>query len=244
MKRWLETEIDERLLLGTLLLTFAASLVLPMLAQFADWDIAALWGIPVVLAALFTITKIVRPLPMIQKDVRYLREIANVGVQRMPTVRDFYEGLILGLQEAASTIDLTHIRDEPPRDFGPSAGDFFSRLVKWCQAEDGRSIRRLIAVKSPAMHAWAQELAEETQDIPQFEIRVVAWSSEFPALNMAIIDEKAVYLALTGSTVQRTRGLAIEDSTTAQYFRDYYENIWQSAVDLHDWLATTTVEFD
>ena len=57
------------------------------------------------------------------------------------------------------------------------------------------------------------------------------------AINMAIVDGKAVYLALTGSTPERTRGLGVEDEDAALYFTDYYENLWHAATDLGEWLA-------
>lgn len=240
MNRRFVVSMEDRLLVVILGVLFVVSLGIPIYEQLTGEGVPASWNAPVILLTLFAIMRLVGPLPQIGRDVRYLRQVADVGVERMPTVKDFYDGLVSGLGKAKSTLDLTHIRDHPPADFGAGASDFFSRLLDWCVAEDGRSIRRIIAVRSTAMYEWARQLEQETANLPQFEVRVIEWAPQAPALNMAIMDEKAVYLALTGSTLNRTRGLGIEDGTTAQYFRDYYENLWRSSTDLRSWLDTHT----
>lgn len=244
MKRRFVLSTEDRLLVVILGVLFVVSVGIPVYEEVFGTRVPASWNAPVVLLALFAIIRLVGPLPQIGKDVRYLREIADVGVQRMPTVKDFYDSLMDGLAKAETTLDLTHIRDHPPADFGPGASEFFTRLVDWCMTEQGRSIRRIISVRNVAMYEWALALAEQVADLPQFEIRVIDWAPRAPALNMAIIDERAVYLALTGSTITRTRGLGIEDQKTAQYFRDYYETLWGSSTDLQDWLAKNSIEGD
>ena len=193
------------------------------------------------LAALYAIVRLVGSLPEIRTDVRFLREVANVRVQRMPNSKDFYDNLDRARDQATSTLDLTHIRDSPPADYGHGTSAFFDRVVDWCSVE-GRSVRRIISVRSPAMYDWALELDAKTRDLPQFRIRVIDWAIDAPAMNMAIVDEKAVYLALTGSTLERTKGLGIEDETATQYFTDYYDNLWRNSVDLRQWLAENSWE--
>ena len=87
------------------------------------------------------------------------------------------------------------------------------------------------------MLAWAQHLAKSQSKMPRYHIRVVDWSINAPALNMAVVDNKAVFLALTGETVERTKGFAIEDETTAEYFTHYYTVLWNAGVDLQEFLT-------
>jgi hypothetical protein len=159
----------------------------------------------------------------------------------MQNVKDYYDSLTLAVGEAVSSLDLTHIRDSPPADFGEHATVFFDQLVDWCLA-DGHSIRRVISIRTPAMREWAQQLASETEHLTRFKVRVIDWKIAAPAMNMAIVDNRAVYLALTGSTAERTKGLGIEDEQAAQYFSDYYENLWREGVDLAEWLTKDSSE--
>lgn len=219
------------------------SLVLAILETANILQVAAGWNTFLILAALCAVVLLVNSLPEIRTDVRYLREVADsVRVQRMETIHDFYESLSSAVNEAENTLDLTHIRDSPPADFGVGAGAFFDKLMDWCTAADDRSIRRIISIRTTPMYIWAQQMAQETEHLRQFNIRVIDWSVDSPALNMAIVDGKATYLAITGSTTQRTKGLGIEDGTASQYFSDYYENLWSSSKDLPLWLAGTTWE--
>ena len=241
MKRRLIKSGEDRFLILVLFLLLVVSLAIPIYEEIQNVKVPASWNTPVVLFALYAIVKLVGSLPEIYTDVRFLREVADVRVQRMPNVKDFYDNLEGAVDHATSTLDLTHIRDSPPADFGPGAGDFFDKVIEWCGTE-GRSARRIICVRSPAMYDWAQELALRIENLHQFRVRVVDWSIAAPAMNMAIIDEKAVYLALTGSTLERTRGLGIEDQTATQYFTDYYENLWDCGQDLQRWLAENAWE--
>lgn len=233
--RRLVTSTEDKFLVVALIVLLLVSLAIPVYEEVTGVTVPASWNTPVVLFALYAIVRLVGSLPEIKTDVRFLREVANVRVQRMPNAREFFDNLDKALDEATSTLDLTHVRDTPPSEFGQGTGAFFARVVEWCGVE-GRSVRRIIAVRSPAMYEWARELEAATANFPQFKVRVIDWAIPAPAMNMAIIDEKAVYLALTGSTIERTRGLGIEDETATQYFRDYYDNLWGASVDLKRWL--------
>lgn len=241
LRRRFTSSTEDRVLLIFLGLLFALSVAVPVLESLTDRRIPPSWTVPVILAALYAILRLVGAVPEIRTDVRYLREVADVRVQRMPNVKEFYESLDGAVRNATSTLDLTHIRDTPPGDFGDQATRFFAQLVDWCTVE-GRSARRIICVRNPAMLAWARQLADETRHLSRFSVRVVDWSTEAPAINMAIVDGKAVYLALTGATTERTRGLGIEDEDATQYFSDYYDNLWRGARDLDGWLARDSRE--
>jgi len=241
MKRRFVKSTEDRLLVGFLGFLFLFSLAAAVFGSVTGRNLPISWNTPVVLAALYAILRLVGPVPQIRSDVRYLREVANVRVQRMPNVKDFYDSLNDAVESATSTLDLTHIRDTPPEDFGEHATKFYSQLLDWCAVE-GRSVRRIICIRSPAMHEWARQLADETKHRSRFKVRVINWAIPAPAMNMAIVDNKVVYLALTGSTPERTKGLGIEDEAGSQYFSDYYENLWHSSTDIDEWLAGNSWE--
>ncbi len=87
------------------------------------------------------------------------------------------------------------------------------------------------------MYDWAVELQAAASQLPRFQVRVVHWNIDAPAINIAIIDGSVVFLAVTGEMLERTRGIAIEDASVAQYFSDYYTNIWHCAQALDEYLA-------
>lgn len=240
-RRWTGS-VEDRVLVTVLVFLFLVSLAVPIYERVADVVAPASWDVPVLLAALYAIVRLVGPVPQIRTDVKYLRDIADIGVQRMPNVKDFYDSLSRAVDHASVTLDLTHIRSTPPADFGEDAGAFFAKLIAWSSVE-GRSIRRIISVQSPAMYEWAKQLARETEHISRFEIKVIDWRLKAPALNMAIVDSKATYLAITGrGPLQRTKGLGVEDTITSQYFTDYYEHLWDNSVYLREWLEGTSWE--
>lgn len=53
-------------------------------------------------------------------------------------------------------------------------------------------------------------------------------------INMAIIDETKVFLAITADIAERTAGLQINDHAMAKYFSDYYDNVWAHSIELSD----------
>lgn len=226
----------------TLLALLALSIVAPFIALlFGENVLPSALISAAILLGLLTIVRVVGQVPEIRKDVSYLREVASVRVDRMPTVVDFYNELTDSVTRASASLDLTHIRDTPPRDFGSSAESFFAMLVDWC-ATEGRSIRRVICIRNPAMLEWAHKLAEQTKDLPQFSIRVIDWQIDAPAINLAIVDNKKTYIALTGATAMRTTGLAIEDADTTRCFTEYYNNLWTVGTDLEKWLSRDSRE--
>jgi len=153
------------------------------------------------------------------------------------TYQEFYRDGSLALGQSSKKVDLTHIRDEPPQDF-EGVSDWFGEVIKWCDEHPYGKIRRLIAVSNNRMLAWAQELAEYVNNRPNynFEVRVCQWTANFPAINMVIFDRRRVFIALTGSDATETAGFQVSDRLIADYFVDYYNNIWGKSDDLDDFL--------
>lgn len=156
------------------------------------------------------------------------------------TVSQFYGALSHGLSTAETTLDVTHIRDNPPVDFGESAAEYADGVLRWLAESSSRSARRVIAVRNDRMRRWAQDLRSIQEQTPNLHVRVVDWNLAAPALNLAILDSKVVFMSVTGETVERTRGVLIEDETVAQYFADYYDALWASSTPLELFLAEST----
>lgn len=243
MKQRLGSRTEDKVIISILVVLFVVSVAIPVFEWMTHDRVPPSVFAPLVLAALYLLARLVGGIPEIRKDVRYLRDAAasNVRVQQMSNVKEFHDNLRLAVERATSTLDLTHIRETPPSDFGESASSFYDGLVKWCAVE-GRSIRRIICVRNASMYVWAKQLASDVEHLPQFQVRVIDWSTRAPAMNMAIVDGKAVYLALTGASLERTKGLGIEDDTTAKHFEDYYDNLWNAGKDLPVWLAQNSWE--
>ena len=153
------------------------------------------------------------------------------------TYGEFYRDSSLALDQSSKKVDLTHIRDEPPQDF-EGVSDWFEEVIKWCDEHPYGKVRRLIAVSNDRMLAWAKELAEYVNNRPNynFEVKVCQWTANFPAINMVIFDRRRVFIALTGSGVTETAGFQVSDRLIADYFVDYYNNIWGKSDGLDDFL--------
>lgn len=242
--RRLFDKVEARVIVGLLVVLFAGSLGIAVAEQFFSTQIKPAWSTPLVLASLYFIVRLVAIIPdigtdvkVIGTDVKSLVETADtVRAQRISNVNDFYVSLLKAVDKATTTLDLTHIRDTPPNDFGSTATEFFNRVVDWCSGGEARTVRRVISVRNAEMRVWAQQLDETTRHLPQFSIRVIDWATDAPAVNFAIVDEVAVYITLTGSMTGRTRGLAIDDQTVSRSFKEYYDNLWENSIDLRKWL--------
>lgn len=224
--------VEDRILIAVLAILFVASII------GAIVGVPAAWQTPIIVAALVAIMRLLAPVEEIHEDVKFLRGVASaMSIQSYATLQAFYADLTHAVEEAKETLDVTHIRDNPPDDFvGSRPSDYFHMVTTWLQADSSRSVRRVIAVRNAAMHAWAVQLAEAAAHMPNYQVRVVDWSVAAPAINMAIVDGRAVFLAITGDTLERTRGLGIEDQTVSGYFCDYYGNLWRAAEPLDDFL--------
>lgn len=223
--------IEDRLLVAAIFVLLLVSIAGAVL------KIDPAWQSPLIVTALLAILRIVTPVDEIAANVKYLRELAGTAVQTYSTVDAYYSDLLHAMSKATASLDLTHIRDQPPSDFiGSHPGEYFKHVRDWVSSTDGRYVRRIIAVRNPKMRAWAEELARQTKDLP-YKVRVIDWSVDVPAINMTIVDGRALFLAVTGEVLERTRGLAIEDERVAEAFTEYYNTLWRSAEPLDDYLA-------
>ena len=159
------------------------------------------------------------------------RARTETRVQRFRTYPEFYRALNSAVLSAESSLRLTHIREHPPSAFRME-NSYFSDVEKWALDHPECSVQRVIALNNPAMAQWAESLVETEKNVPNFHARACEWAAAFPMINMAILDEAEVYLALSGENPERTAGLVMIDREVGRYFVDYYENLWHNSLAL------------
>lgn len=224
-------ELENRVLYAALVVLLGASIA------SAALHVNAAWQSPLIFLALLAILRLVTPVDEIHQDVKYLRDLAGLSVQTYPTVDAYYIDLRHAVNEATVSLDLTHIRNQAPPEFvGREPSEYFKQVRDWVGASDSRSIRRIISIKNAEMLTWAKQLAEEIEGIPRYRVSVLDWSIESPAINLAIVDQRVVFMAITGETIERTRGIAVEDEHVAAYFVEYYNTLWREAQPLQKFL--------
>jgi hypothetical protein len=54
---------------------------------------------------------------------------------------------------------------------------------------------------------------------------------------MAILDEKDVFLAISGESPEQTAGVWVSDEEVGRYFSDYYNHLWAQSQPLQQALA-------
>ncbi|GLY34085.1 hypothetical protein Amsp01_001090 [Amycolatopsis sp. NBRC 101858] len=172
-----------------------------------------------------------------EESIQSIRTSVEAPVTRYGGAEDFYRDLVRSVRHAASYIDLTHIRDNPPDDFkGPAPTEYFTYLLDWLAISNSRTIRRVICIRNAEMRAWAVQLHETTQKRSNLHIRVIECGSEIPIINIAIIDGNKVYMTFTGDIPERTPGASIDDPATSHYFTEYYAALWRASEPLESYL--------
>jgi hypothetical protein len=88
------------------------------------------------------------------------------------------------------------------------------------------------------MEDWLRAHHLETQDIHNYHVRVVVADMGVDAVNMAVVDDRAVFLLLTadGSFMS---GHSMETAEAVNAFRDYYSSWWSTAEPLSEYLRRT-----
>lgn len=125
-------------------------------------------------------------------------------------------------------MELSHVRPDPPKAFSKGQ-KYFEQVERWARNHKGEgTVRRLISLSSLEMKEWASQLAKVCEELNNFEVRVIDWSMDFPMINMAIIDGREVYLALTPRHPHETVGMRVVDSGLARHFQDYFFTMFNS----------------
>ncbi len=127
------TDLQDRFLLWGLYILGITSILT------AVFDVSPVWQTPLVLLALILIITLLNPVEEIKTNVRYLRDTRSTSARTFAKLQSFYDELGRSVSEASTKVDLTHIRDNPPEDFGIEAGEYMQALEQWVEADDAHS---------------------------------------------------------------------------------------------------------
>lgn len=212
------------------------------------------WQVPLIFLALFGIFKAVLPTRQLPSQLEENRQAlaalhekigklidgsaAVIRLDYYPTNTEFYESVRRRVSEATERVSVTYIRRIPPTAFAtPEAGKYFDYVLQWARDHPNRSVRRIVCVPDDRMRVWAVQHCKETGHLTNYEVRVVEWTVKVDALNLAIMDDKAVFLAFSGETEQEMRGLSLRNRDAVNYFNVYYNQMWHAATPLHEYLG-------
>lgn len=188
------------------------------------------WEIPVILGALIIIVEMLSIIFNIDNNIeKVIESFSSTNTIRYDTYHEFYDDLNDSLKRAKKSLCLTHIRDEPPASF-VLGQKYFDSIELWCKEHPGASARRITAASNNDMTSWVNEQVETSKRCQNFRVRVCEWKSVFPMINMAILDDEKVFLAISSDAPERTTGIQIEDKGISKYFRDYFDNVWSNSV--------------
>ncbi|MER7968005.1 helix-turn-helix domain-containing protein [Streptomyces sp. NPDC096080] len=160
--------------------------------------------------------------------------------------RQFYEAASARIKQARSEIRVTYTRRFPPTQYTTRAsGEYFRTILDWAgeDSDDERSVRRIIGIPEREgtpdcdMLAWARQHYEDSKDLLNYEANVLRWTAAADGLNMALIDDSAVFLAFSGGPRQRLNGFSVEDPTFMTYFAAYFDQLWAALEPLGTYLG-------
>jgi len=222
----------------------------------AVYAFSVAWLMPVIFLALYMILRVLIPLRGAEPRVRDFRDQIAALERRLDALQislsatpvqyhidnnEFYGNLAERVRNTARTrVDVTYFRGVPPSAFAQEKSQqYFRSLLEWAGQDPSRVVRRIIGVHNDRMREWAYAHWTDTRGTPNYEARVVEYLGKPDMFNMALIDDRYVYLAFSGRTDQSMSGLDIDDARACQYFTRYYDQNWAIAEPLADWVART-----
>lgn len=222
-----------RYVLTTILVLAAVfTLVESIVSQFIT--IPENWFVFVIFVTMIAIVEMLKNVEDLERSFEdVLSESGWSQVTRYPNFENFYEDLSESVEDAEESLYLTHIRNESPDDFdAESTKEYFDKLEHWCQTHPSGRVKRITTLSNPKMVSWGEELVQRTERISNFYVRICDWEFKFPFINLAIIDEQEVYIALTADQAEETTGLRIQDDEIATSFVKYFNNVWSKSTEL------------
>jgi hypothetical protein len=192
------------------------------------------WEIPVILTALLLIVNMLKKLYEVDDNTKKLLTNLEIDVlTKFDKYDEFYKQLQSAIASAKISLDLTHIRNEPPSAFSNSE-KYFDGVQDWCKKNKSGYLRRVTTMSNDSMIQWVKELKKTEQAITNYHIKICEWTTSFPMVNMAIIDKEMVFITLTADIAEKTSGILIKDKKATQYFVQYFENIWATSKRIPD----------
>jgi len=187
------------------------------------------WEITLIFIAILMITRMLSTLYNIDSNIEKIIETEGLGLIHYHSYQEFFKALEDEISQPPSSMDLTHIRKDPPSGLR-SGKNYFLEMEKMIKKNPDCIVRRIISIDSPEMLEWAEELLELTEKHDtNFKVNVCDWNVGFPMINMSIIDGTKVFLAITANFVNDTPGIQIRDPEIVEYFIDYYDNMWANS---------------
>ncbi|MGV9309681.1 hypothetical protein ACWDLG_40490 [Nonomuraea sp. NPDC003727] len=228
--------IEDRIITVICVIVVGAS----VLGAVFDWPPAAF--LPLIFVALYAILRCLLPLRGMDRTLEKLANHQCTEFRRYKNNAEFYSALRTAiLRGAENQLDVWYVRQAPPSTLAQKeAKQYFDAVLDWAGGNSSRSVRRLICVNSDAMRKWAMTHFDQTCEVQNYEAHVVEWDIKADLLNMAIVDERVVFLAFSGGTEQVIRGMSMEDPEAAKYFTDYFNQHWHKSETLRTWVARTT----
>ncbi|HEY5988696.1 MAG TPA: hypothetical protein VIV12_20295 [Streptosporangiaceae bacterium] len=155
------------------------------------------------------------------------------------TNSEFYAATQKRMQVAKSHI-WVHVRTIPPPGFeSAEANSYFKYTVDWARRNPDREFRRIFgAADSGPMAAWLARHHEETREIRNYRVCVVPFHGKVDEINLAIVDDSAVFLAVSGDGNSMT-GHSLETPDAVHAFREYYLQKWNTGESLEEYVRRT-----
>jgi hypothetical protein len=239
-----------------LLLGLVATVVLSLAA--AIWRAPVTWLMPGIFLALYMILRVLVPLRGAEPKLRdFHRQIVmlerrldalQISLAATPVEyhldnNEFYGNLAERVRSSAQhRLELTYFRHTPPTAFTQEKSrHYFQSVLDWAEEEHSRCVRRVIGVHSDEMRTWVHKHWQETRNTANYEARIIEYGGKPDMFNMALIDDRSVYLAFSGPTNQSMSGLSIDDPRACQYFSRYYDQNWALAEPLSEWVVRNPV---
>ena len=184
------------------------------------------WFTMGVFGVLFCIFHFCSEIPnMNSKFNKIEQKLAMSGFQTFESYKGFYDSLSSAITNAKVELLLTHVRQQTPTQFKTDR-DYFGLVERWADEHPEGLVKRIGALSNSEMNEWCMQQFEYSEKYQNFYFRALTWTHAFSHINMAIIDKKDVYIAISGETTEETSGLYVADPKVAEYFIKYFQNMW------------------
>jgi len=187
------------------------------------------WYVVAIFCLLFSVAV---PVTDIRERIEKI-ELAShrAGFSKYRNTREFYQALENAMKNAKHELLLTHIRLDPPAKF-TEGEEYYGLVEKWATDHPEGVVKRISTNTPEKMKEWASQQQVRAKRQSNYYFRVIEWSNQFSHINMAIIDEKTVYIAISGDTAEETSGLETSDSEIVGNFKKYFNIMWSHATRL------------
>jgi hypothetical protein len=197
MKKKLDVDwetLESRLVLAAVVLLIGLSII------DAIWRLSERWTIPAIFLSLGVVLKLSLSSRKAIDDVKS-SQVAPVELNIYEDGEQFYNALRKEASAATQSIESTYVRKYPPTLMTkvPAASLYFEGVIEWSRVGGRHSVRRVFGrgAAGDGMHEWLADHYKSVKGIENYRVRVIDWPSDIPAINLAIIDSRIVFLLLS-----------------------------------------------